>query len=90
MVRKVSALALWLMTTVAAAGQPAVIGSSARQLLSAHDIDQITRLATAGDRTVWLMDVSRSMILPEEWHVDAYLLADGRAAQKVIHSPLGK
>ena len=53
---------------------------AARTLLSEEDVEQINRLATVSHRTPGLVDVDRSMVLPEEWFVDTYLPADSETA----------
>jgi len=74
----IGALSLAMIALVT--GQMSIIGGRARTLLSEKDVQQITRLASASHRTPWLLDVDRSMVLPEEWFVDAYLTADSETA----------
>src|SRR5580765_203657 len=74
----IGALSLAMIALVT--GQMSIIGGRARTLLSEKDVQQITRLASANHRTPWLLDVDRSMVLPEEWFVDAYLTADSETA----------
>jgi hypothetical protein len=80
MVENVVGVALSLAMTALVADQTSTIGSSVRTLLPEKDVAQITRLATVGHRTPWLMDVDRSMTLPDQWFVDAYLSADSETA----------
>jgi len=49
--------------------------------LRAQDVQRIAALTTSPKDMVWLLEGMGSQVLPERWHVEAYLLPDSNGAQ---------
>ena len=62
------------------AQEPARMGGIAERL-RAQDVQRIAALTTSPKDMVWLLEGMGSQVLPERWHVEAYLLPDSNGAQ---------
>ena len=49
--------------------------------LPAQDVQKIAALVSSPKDVVWLLEGMASQVLPEKWHVDAYLLPDSNGGQ---------